>query len=228
MTQAVAHRGDPYHFRENTLPSVRSALLKGADVVEVDVQITADGQPILLHDPTLKRLWGHDEAVSALSADAVFKRTEGQVPSLADALAEIGGHAAGRLLLDLDETSQVAPSLDAVGAASLDDRVYYCGDLAAMREIRRLAPDAEIALTWTTSVRPGELLLADIRPQWLNFRFGLIDATTVEWCRGRGLRVAAWTADWERSMGRLARLGVDSITSNRLDALQRVLRAAAG
>lgn len=54
----VAHRGDPYVHRENTLPSVRSALHKGADVVEVDVRLTRDGVPVLLHDATLERLWG--------------------------------------------------------------------------------------------------------------------------------------------------------------------------
>uniref|UniRef100_UPI00061DC290 glycerophosphodiester phosphodiesterase family protein n=1 Tax=Kitasatospora aureofaciens TaxID=1894 RepID=UPI00061DC290 len=37
---AVAHRGDPYRHRENTLPSVESALAAGADAVEVDVQLT--------------------------------------------------------------------------------------------------------------------------------------------------------------------------------------------
>jgi len=220
---AVAHRGDPYVHRENTLPSVSSALAKGADVVEVDVRVTRDGVPVLLHDATLERLWGCEDPVASLTFDQVFETTGGGVPPLADALAMLGDRPAGRMLLDLTEVGQAAPSLAAVEAAGLGERVYYCGELAAMREVRALAGDAEIAMTWKTSVRPGEPLLAALRPRWLNLRFGLVDAATVAFARDHGLLVAAWTADWERSMSRLLALGVDAVTTNRLDALQRVL-----
>ena len=47
---AVAHRGDPYRVRENTIDSLRSALDRGADAVEIDVRLTRDGVPVLLHD----------------------------------------------------------------------------------------------------------------------------------------------------------------------------------
>ncbi|CAM5660556.1 Adenine deaminase [Streptomyces griseoloalbus] len=49
---AVAHRGDPYRLRENTLASLRSALHRGADAVETDVRLT-HYVPVLLHDETL-------------------------------------------------------------------------------------------------------------------------------------------------------------------------------
>ncbi|HEY5832649.1 glycerophosphodiester phosphodiesterase [Streptomyces sp.] len=223
MALTVAHRGDPYHFRENTLPSLRSALVKGADVVEVDVRLTRDGVPVLLHDATLERLWGHSTPVSGSTSREVRELTGGGVPTLADALAELGGHARGRMLLDLTEAGQAAPSVAAVAAAGLDGRVYYCGELPAMRAVRALDPAAEIAMTWKTSVRPAKSLLADLAPRWLNLRFGLVDAPTVAFARDRGLLVAAWTADWERSMSRLLAFGVDSVTTNRLTALQRVL-----
>ena len=64
---AVAHRGDPYRVRENTLPSLRSALDRGADAVEIDVRLTRDGVPVLLHDETLERLWGHDRPLDRLT-----------------------------------------------------------------------------------------------------------------------------------------------------------------
>lgn len=223
MALTVAHRGDPYHFRENTLPSLRSALLKGADVVEVDVRITRDGVPVLLHDPTLERLWGHPTPVTRLTSREVRELTGAGVPTLADALTELRGHARGRLLLDLNEVGQAAPSVAAVGAAGLDGRVYYCGELPAMRAVRALDPAAEIAMTWKTSVRPARSLLTDLGPRWLNLRFGLVDPPTVAFARDHGLLVAAWTADWERSMSRLLAFGVDSVTTNRLTALQRVL-----
>lgn len=223
MVTAVAHRGDPYVHRENTLPSVRSALLKGADAVEVDVRVTRDGVPVLLHDPTLDRLWGHAREVGALTFDEVFERTGGQLPMLADALAELARHRGGRMLLDLTEPDHAGPALAAVEAAGLAGRVYYCGGSTAMRAVRAADPAAEIALTWKTSARPGPKVLEAVGPRWLNLRFGLVDAGVVGFAREHGLLVAAWTADWPRSMRRLLALGVDSITTNRLAALQKLL-----
>jgi glycerophosphoryl diester phosphodiesterase len=232
MALVVAHRGDPYHFRENTLPSVRSALRKGADVVEVDVRVTRDGVPVLLHDPTLERLWGRAAPVAALMAEDVREVTGGGVPTLAEGLAELRDHMAAeacddaggpRMLIDLTEDGQAAPSVAAVRDAGLAGRVYYCGELDAMLAVRALDPGAEIAMTWKTSRRPSLALIDEVKPHWLNLRFGLVDRATVAFARDHGLLVAAWTADWGRSMSRLLTLGVDAVTTNRLEALQRVL-----
>lgn len=228
MALTVAHRGDPYVHRENTLPSVRSALLKGADAVEVDVRVTLDGVPVLLHDPSLERLWGHPLAVAGLTSDEVCRLTAGKVPTLEDALAELGRHAHGRMLLDLTGTEQAAPALAAVRAAGAQERVYYCGGASAMRAVRDTDAGAEIALTWKTSARPAAALLGAVAPRWLNLRFGLVDPPTIAYARERGLLVAAWTADWRRSMRRLLALGVDSVTTNRLTALQRLTGLPAG
>ncbi|MFC4030596.1 glycerophosphodiester phosphodiesterase [Streptomyces polygonati] len=222
--QSVAHRGDPYHYRENTLASVRSALVKGADVVEVDVRITRDGVPVLLHDATLERLWGSRARVSSLTAAEVSRLTGGGVPTLAAALEELGGHPAARLLLDLTETEDAGPSIAAVREAGpAAGQVYYCGSLPAMVAVRVHDPAAEIAMTWTTSQRPPESLVADLAPRWINLRFGLIDPPLVLWARDHGLLIGAWTPDTPRAMSRLVHLGVDAITSNRLETLQRVL-----
>lgn len=51
----IAHRGYPRHYPENTLESLRAALSVGACCVEIDVQLSADGTPVLLHDATLNR-----------------------------------------------------------------------------------------------------------------------------------------------------------------------------
>lgn len=81
--RAVAHRGDPYQHRENTLPSLRSAMVKGADAVEVDVRLTSDGVPVLLHDTTLNRLWGLDQPISGTHSEEVRRLG---VPTLGEAL----------------------------------------------------------------------------------------------------------------------------------------------
>lgn len=58
--ELIAHRGNAAEFPENTLPALRSALELGVRFVEFDVQLSADRQPILLHDSNLKRTAGID------------------------------------------------------------------------------------------------------------------------------------------------------------------------
>ncbi|MDT0441066.1 glycerophosphodiester phosphodiesterase [Streptomyces johnsoniae] len=219
---AVAHRGDPYLARENTLASFTSAIAAGADAIELDVRLTADGVPVVLHDPTLERLWGHRAAVADRTAAEVAALTGGGVPTLAAALAVI---APVRTLIDLPERSPAlaGAAVAAVRAAGAADRVYYCGDPGALRAVRAADGSAEIALTWKRTGRPRPSLLAELRPRWLNYRFGLVTRDTVERAVAEGYEVAAWTADSRRTMRRLAALGVTAITTNRIATLRAVL-----
>jgi len=54
----VAHRGYPARLPENTLPSIEAAVQAGARYIEVDVQLSRDGEVILFHDRDLHRLCG--------------------------------------------------------------------------------------------------------------------------------------------------------------------------
>ncbi|MBB5936029.1 glycerophosphodiester phosphodiesterase [Streptomyces zagrosensis] len=217
---AVAHRGNPYEQRENTLASIRSALRAGADAVEIDVRVTRDNVPVLLHDATLKRLWGHDRPLADLTADEVWAVTGGGVPTLRDTLIEMtkDTHTA-RTMIDLPAVSAVPAVLATVRDADAMERVYYCGNLAALRAVRRADVDAEIAFTWTTLAPPHPELVAELRPRWLNYRFGIVSSALVERAHADGMLVSAWTADTKRTMRRLLRAGVDGITTNRISAL---------
>lgn len=219
---AVAHRGDPYRARENTLPSIRSAVERGADAVEVDVRITRDGVPVLLHDATLDRLWGRDLRLDRLTHRELTELTAGGVPTLREALLAVGAH---RVMVDLPGSTDesVRRTVGVVRECGAGDRVYYCAGPQAMLRVRAADPSAEIAMTWTTLAPPRPALLDAVRPRWLNYRFGLVGAELAERNHRDGLLVSAWTADTGRTMRRLIRHGVDSITTNRIDVLHSVI-----
>ncbi|MEW1692058.1 glycerophosphodiester phosphodiesterase [Streptomyces sp. NPDC091265] len=219
---AVAHRGDPYRVRENTLPSIRSALERGADAVEIDVRVTRDGVPVLLHDATLDRLWGHDLRLDRLTHQEVTELTAGGVPTLRAALLAVGAH---RVMIDLPGSTDesVRRTVGVVRECGAGERAYYCAGPEAMLRVRSADPSAEIAMTWTTLVPPRAALLAAVRPRWLNYRFGLVSRELTDRNHRDGLLVSAWTADTGRTMRRLIRQGVDSITTNRIDVLHTLI-----
>ena len=69
----VAHRGYAALYPENTLPGCEAALRAGACFIEIDVQLSADGIPVLFHDHNLQRTTGHDALIT--DVDLPFLRT---------------------------------------------------------------------------------------------------------------------------------------------------------
>jgi glycerophosphoryl diester phosphodiesterase len=74
----LAHRGDKLHAPENTLPAFEQAIQKGADGVELDVKLTADGHVIVFHDSTVDRVTDGEGRISALTLDAIRKLDAGK------------------------------------------------------------------------------------------------------------------------------------------------------
>jgi glycerophosphoryl diester phosphodiesterase len=222
---AVGHRGAPYRARENTLRSFAEAVRAGADAVELDVRLTRDGVPVVLHDRTLRRLWGECRPLSALTAREVRAVTAGGVPTFAEALRALRGV---HTVVDLPDPVAAGAAARTVAECGARDRVRYCGDPPAMRELRAADPAAPVALTWKRAAPPRASLLADVRPVWLNLRFGLVDADLVRRTREAGLGVTVWTVDAPRTMRALVAAGVEAVTSNRVGTLRAVLDRACG
>jgi glycerophosphoryl diester phosphodiesterase len=103
----VGHRGNAAHAPENTMESFRQALAAGAECVELDVRLSADGVVVVMHDPTLDRTTDGAGAVTALSARQVLAADAGarfthdgltfpyrdrgiRVPTFEDVLRDLG------------------------------------------------------------------------------------------------------------------------------------------
>jgi glycerophosphoryl diester phosphodiesterase len=63
QTILIGHRGEPSCYPENSLAGFEAALRAGAAYIETDVQLSADGVPVLSHDPDVMKLTGHDYVV---------------------------------------------------------------------------------------------------------------------------------------------------------------------
>jgi glycerophosphoryl diester phosphodiesterase len=65
----IAHRGTSLIAPENTLAAFALAIESGADGIELDVRLSRDGVPVVIHDATLQRTGLRSEAVATLSAE---------------------------------------------------------------------------------------------------------------------------------------------------------------
>ena len=100
----IAHRGASAYAQENSPESLRVAAELGADLVEIDIRVTADDAPVVTHDSSLKRLYGIDGSVSDYSLDELRRLTAGPgaISSFAEALDLCRGLGLG-IYLDIKE-----------------------------------------------------------------------------------------------------------------------------
>jgi glycerophosphoryl diester phosphodiesterase len=214
---AIAHRGDPVAQRENTLDAFRAAIAAGADMIELDVRLTSDGVPVVVHDPTLERIWGVARRVTDLRADDV--RALG-IPDLAEALADIP--QAVQVMVDYEERGVAEPALDAVLAADALERSLFSGDcFDGHRAIRARAADARIAVTWTHDEPCPDALLDELGAEFWNPNGHVLarNPDQVERMHARGTSVSVWTIDRREDMERVLRLGVDAVITNHVAEL---------
>lgn len=140
----AAHRAGHLDAPENSLAAIDEAVREGADIVEIDVKVSADGVPFLMHDQTVTRTTGGaGEAESLTYAQLRRLRLEDSSeppPTLVEALRK----TCGRVLVDLDlKTDRIGPVVAAVqGLGMTDQVVFFDSDGAVLRAVRELAPRA--------------------------------------------------------------------------------------
>lgn len=251
-TLVIAHRGGAQLRPENTLAAFAHAAALGADVLEMDVRATADGEIVVLHDATLERTTDGKGPVAAIALAQLQKLDAGyrwsadggrtypfrgrriRVPALAEVFARFPG---ARMNLEIKPAEAVfAQSLcDAIRRAGRTHQVLVASmSEDALGAFRDACPEV------ATSMGPGEVrafflahvarLSALISPRaaalQIPYRLGeqvLPSAGLVAAARGRNLRLHAWTVNDEDVLRRLIAIGVDGIITDRPDLLLRLL-----
>jgi glycerophosphoryl diester phosphodiesterase len=226
------------------MAAFRLALELGADGVELDVHLSADGVPVVLHDFTLDATTDGTGPVSALplaelreldagsSFDASFAGE--RIPTLEEVFGELGQDLLINVELKTmqrDDGGLGQAVVELVKRHGLADRVLISSfNPFALQTVSRL--DSRIPLGFLYA--PGTLFLAtrllaafmrSMTPAAINPHWALIREATVERAHARDRRVVAWTVDEPDRMRRLAEWGVDAIITNYPDRLGTVLEA---
>lgn len=225
MTFACAHRGDSSRFRENTIASVASAIASGADVVEIDVRLTRDGEVVVIHDPTFERIWGDARNIYELSLQEVrdLGRGDLRVPLLSEVLTLFVG-TNSVLMIDMEIPEPAAPAFAVVQSSKLPlSQITWCGNLDGMKIIRGLSSEARIWFPWNEFGVPDKNLLEELKPEFINSYYGYLNRESVAEMHKRNYKVSAWTVNDIPTMRWAVAIGIDSITSDSLSDLQKVI-----
>ena len=231
----IAHRGDSAHRPENTLASFAGALEVGAVLVELDVQLTADGHVVVLHDPTLDRTTtgrgdvrektlAEVRAVSAGYPDRFGTAFAGErVPLLSEALALLRERA--RVLVEI-KTESVTEDVDGgiearvaeeVRRGGMADRVALISfDHRAIVRLASLAPELTRGRLFGHTT-PDEVLAAarDAACELVMPHKSQVSEELAGRVHAAGLKLATWVVDEPEELRQLARFGLYGVGSNR-------------
>jgi len=241
--ELIGHRGAPRERTENTLPAFERALALGADGIELDVHLSADGVPVVHHDSTLDRTTNATGPITARTARELSRVDAGYHFEVGDAFPFRGqriGVPTLREVLErypdarvIIEMKMDEPQLGETVAAEVRrvaalERVCVAGygtrsagaARAGLPGVASSACRAEVQLalyrTWAFwPVR--KVLYGGYQIPEVAGRLRVVSPRFVTYAHRAGLKVHVWTVDDEAIARRLFAWGVDGLISNRPD-----------
>lgn len=231
----VAHRGASARVPENTLAAFEAAVADGADVVELDVRLTADGIPVVLHDPDVSATTEGTGFVHELSLREVKRldasRGQGdrqEIPTLAEALETIRGVGAnleiknlpGEPAFDSPREATLGAALEVLGATGFEGPVLVSSfNWLTIERARELEPGVSTGFLTIAAVDPWASLVY-VRSRGHDFvlpqgpALAAAGPDFVRDARADGVRVGTWVVDDEDVLTTLFSWGVDAVATN--------------
>ncbi len=216
----VAHRGASGYEPENTIRAIRRAIEMGVDAVEVDVRLTKDGYPILMHDETVDRTTNGTGKVSEMTLTELRKLDAGKgekVPLLEEALNEVKDKAV--LFIEIKVPEASIPSLKLVEEKNMIDQVLFVSfNPNSLKKIKEENPFAHTGLIYA---KPGDhiLLAKRIECEVVLPHYRLATEKAIALAHKLKMLVVAWTIDDIKTAKLLKKRGVDGIGSNYPDIM---------
>ena len=241
----IGHRGAMGYAPENTLISFEEAIRRGADLLELDVQLSADHEVVVIHDTSVDRTTDGSGFVRDLpwrrlkTMDAGVwygpEYAEQNVPSLSEVIRRFRDRQTTRrhlvgLVVELKTLRGSGGSLaDAVVAILMrenfaDRCLIISFDAVALQEVRSAHKTVPTGLLFSEDTEEGRLAQAKaIGAQAIFPRKTWVTARGVAAAHKAELTVGTWTCNTKNEMKRMITCGVDAIATNFPDRLRSLM-----
>jgi glycerophosphoryl diester phosphodiesterase len=225
----IAHRGASRAFPENTPAAFEAAVRAGADMVELDVRLTADGTLVVMHDPDVARTTVGSGLVSEMTLAEIESL---RVPTLREALELLRGRAGVEIeIKDIPGDAAVDAVVGLLQKLRFDAVLLSSFDAGTLERARLRDPEIATGLETegVDELRRGLSHVAERgHPFLLPDAPSLMQAGTavVRLAHDRGIRIGTWTVDDPETITELFAWGVDAVETNMPEMAVPVRNAA--
>lgn len=228
----IAHRGASEEEPENTLRALRRAIELGADMVELDVHLSRDGHPVVIHDFRVDATTDGAGEVSALTLAELRRLDAGRgerIPTFDEFVAAAGGRCG--LYVELKGPGTAGPVMAAIRRHRVQESVIVGSFRPELVEAARAAAsDIPTSLLVHAAVTDpvGDTLAAGAAYVHLCWEkrspnpANDVTPALLASCRAAGLGVILWHEERPAVIERLRGLAVDGVCGNRPELLQRL------
>lgn len=221
MPKIMGHRGVKAYEPENTLRSIRRALAMGVEAVEIDVQLSRDGELVVIHDATVDRTTNGTGRVADLTWEELRRLDAGlgeRLPSLGEVVAMV--HQRAQLFIEMKDPR----AIEALAAFFTSHHLFAEARVIsfwhpALQELRRLEPSIRTGVLFVGCPVDPAGLAQDAGAEALVLNYQYVTPDLVAQARRADLQVAVWNIDTVADLLPLLPLELDYIGSNAPDIL---------
>lgn len=239
--EVIAHRGFSGIAPENTLLAIQKAIEIKVDMIELDVQMTADQQLVVFHDETIDRMtdgkgWVKDFSLARLKefeiCDPKNNIVGERIPTLAEVLTLIEAHQHIKLNIEL-KTDRVHYDgierlvLREVNRFVMVDRVIYSSfNHQSLRRMKQMNPKASIAALFDVHdlpMKPWEYIL-QMEADAIHPHYSTVERDWLEVCQQHRILVRPYTVNSVYTMEQFIQFEVSGMFTDYPDQLQQLLQ----
>ena len=222
----MGHRGAPAYEPENTLRSIRKALAMGVDAVEIDVQLTKDGELAVIHDGTVDRTTNGKGAVQDFTLAELKGLDAGKgeaIPSLAEMAAAVAGKA--HLVIELKEPGTAPALLHFIQTRGIFQETHVISFWhQAVKAMKEKEPRLQTGVLMVGSPADPVGLARAARADALVLHYAYVTPDLVQAAHTAGLLVYVWNIDDVETVKPYLAMHLDGIGSNRPDILVEYIK----
>ncbi|WP_159067740.1 glycerophosphodiester phosphodiesterase [Paenibacillus ihuae] len=246
----IAHRGASGYAPENTIPAFELAVEMKADIIEIDIHLTKDGIPVVIHDDTVNRTTNGKGYVKNMTLEQLERLDAGTwfnesypmfardkyagttIPTLDQVFETFGKEI--KYILEIKDSAP-SPGIEtlineSIQKYDLEDVVaIHSFSAGSLRKFHKINPDIPLyQLVWYdyNAVRVSETYLKDIKSYAVGIspNFQGISKAYVSQVKNFGLKVMPYTVNYQVNMDKAYSWGVDGVYTNFPDRLLEVIK----
>lgn len=235
----AAHRAAHIEDPENSIPAILKAIELGVDIIELDVKVSKDGVPVLMHDGTIDRTTTGSGKPSDYTYEELKqfplvhegKTTDQLIPTFDEALKLIKG----KIMVDIDlKTDQLDPIIEDIRRNGCEDHVFFFdSDYDALDYVKQ-ADQNFYLMPRAYSYEMADSAIVQFKPEVIHIDFKFYNSEVVEliksnnarvWINALGLPDTAFgTGNEDKAMDKILKYGANIIQTDQPELLLKALQ----
>ncbi|MFX0018212.1 MAG: glycerophosphodiester phosphodiesterase [Promethearchaeota archaeon] len=227
----IGHKGANKSEPENTLKSFRKAIELQADYIEFDVQVSKDGEIVVIHDYEISELTGHSVNIKEMTLNELKQLDMGEgekIPTLQEVIKLTQGEIGLQIEIKVNDIGNEI--IEMLRDANLIESTLISSFIhSELLKIKKLEPEIKLGALLSERISdPRDLTKATKRVIKKNLfavhpHFAGVDKELIDFAHNSNLKVNVWTINERPDMERLIKLGVDGIITDDIPLAKELL-----